>query len=143
MRRREFKLFQRPAMVGIVIINRSNFAVRIGRAQIHWNLRLSGFLVLFCVDLLFKIHKLTHVLLFAERKQKSRPTKIIADVGSVRFHVGQFSRRERAQRVVIIMEGQTDLANVIGTTHSSRGFARRLNSRQKQSDENSNDRDNN
>ena len=65
-----------------------------------------------------------------------------AEVGSVLAVEEGVPRREAVVRVVIAVHRQADLLHVVRALHPTRGFAGRLNRREKQTDQNTDDGDN-
>ncbi len=67
-----------------------------------------------------------------------------AGVGAPKFARADFRARGRESvvRVVIVLDGQPELLQVVRALHAAGGFASGLNRREKQTDQNADDRDN-
>ena len=141
VRRREGQLFERPAFVRIVIVDRADFDVAVRRAKEERKARLPGFLVLFGVNFFLKVDQILNVLLFAEGQKEGAPTEIVAGVRSVGSRIGEFAGREGADRIGVIERGDPELAHIARTGHAPSRFSRRLNRRKEEPDQDSDNRD--
>lgn len=85
-----------------------------------------------CIKCFVQIKLFVQVLLFKKGQQKCTPCQLTSALISARirppFHG---SNRKLAQRRMVILQCQTDLFFVVGTSDSTRGFAHHLNRRQR------------
>ena len=79
-----------------------------------------------------------------QRRLFDEGQKLVVDAKSTRFDPGTPSalRRQIIIDVDVIMDRKAELFHIVRALHTTRSFARSLNRRQKQADQNSNDRDN-
>ena len=141
VRRRELKLFERPTVVRVVIVDGANFDVAVRRAKEEREPRLPGFLVRFGVNFFLKVDQILNVLLFAEGQKEGAPTEIVAGVGSVGARFREFAGGERADRVGVIEGGDSELAHIARAGHAPSRLARRLHRRKEEPDQDSDNRD--
>ena len=64
----------------------------------------------------------------------------VVDVAALAEH--RAGRRKGVVRIVIVLDSQTNLLEIVGALHTASGFTRSLNGGEKQTDEDTNDRDN-